>query len=296
MADFVVAQVKNVVFSPEVFKSMFNLSHLNQVERDWLGWDLPLIAIPIYLGVIFLLWLVMINQKPMTLAFFKALHNAFLCLLSFAMATMTSYYAWKLYQTEGLKGIYCDDKTLLTITPADYADPLNASYSAKLWFWCAVFYYSKYYELFDTVLLALCKKQLTFLHIFHHSIIIVLCLVFMQQRLVFFFSGVIINATIHTFMYYYYSIASYGHNVWWKKYLTKGQIIQFIWGFTSWWPFLYFCTGCSKQSIFVWYFNQFVLFSFLVLFLNFYRSTYRRPSSAGGKSPAARKEAVKKSQ
>jgi fatty acid elongase 3 len=250
------------IFSEENIVSLFDLSHLKPEERYWLSWDVPAVVIPIYLAVILSLWAFMRNKKPLSLTFFKAAHNAFLCLLSLAMAVMTAYHAFKAWQEHGLKALYCDESLL----------------TGNLWFWSAVFYWSKYYELFDTLLLVLCKKPLTFLHVYHHSIIIILCLTMMQQRMTFFFSGVIINATIHTFMYYYYSIASYGGNVWWKKHLTSGQIIQFVWGFSSWWPFLSVCNSCANDKVlFIWYFNQFVLFSFLVLFYRFFRATYSRP-------------------
>ena len=39
-----------------------------------------------------------------------------------------------------------------------------------IYFICYVFYVSKFYELFDTVLIILKKKPLIFLHVYHHFI------------------------------------------------------------------------------------------------------------------------------
>lgn len=43
-------------------------------------------------------------------------------------------------------------------------------------------------------------------------------------------------------MYYYYAIATFGKTVWWKKYITMAQIVQFVIDLTATWPypFLYF--------------------------------------------------------
>jgi fatty acid elongase 3 len=175
------------------------------------------------------------------------------------MAICTGYQGLKIYLQHGLKELYCDSTHHM---------------NGPIFFWSYVFYLSKYYEFFDTLFIILKKKELQFLHVYHHSIIVVLCLWFLRENVLFFFSGVVINATIHTFMYYYYSIASLGKTVWWKKYLTTGQIIQFIWGISSWWPFPVFCTLTSEIWM-VWGFNQFVLFSFLVLFVQFFKKTYK---------------------
>ncbi len=39
--------------------------------------------------------------------------------------------------------------------------------------------------------------------------------------------AVVANATVHVFMYYYFSLSALGVNVWWKKFLTGGQLVQF---------------------------------------------------------------------
>jgi len=83
------------------------------------------------------------------------------------------------------------------------------------------------------------------------------------------------NTLIHVFMYYYYYAASIGQSVWFKKYITTGQIIQFIFSFLVSTPYVYYHMQgeCSGFNAFV--FSMFVNGSFLVLFIRFYQKSYR---------------------
>jgi hypothetical protein len=88
------------------------------------------------------------------------------------------------------------------------------------------------------------------------------------------------NCFVHSFMYYYYFISSFGVQVWWKKYLTQLQIFQFIitealnvfWGIAQ----FYLGWGCAGTN-FGFAFGHFILISFLILFINFYMSAYKKP-------------------
>jgi hypothetical protein len=92
-------------------------------------------------------------------------------------------------------------------------------------------------------------------------------------------------------MYYYYCMTSLGFEIWWKKHITKLQIFQFCWGIFTWWPFPAVCgyawNAFTKTPMFVFWFNQAVLLSFLFLFVRFYFRTYSSSSAAAGKGKAA---------
>lgn len=77
-------------------------------------------------------------------------------------------------------------------------------------------------------------------------------------------------------MYYYYALASFGKTVWWKKYITQAQIVQFVIDLTATWPFpfLYFSSGGCSGSLRGWLFGQVVGASFYKLFMDFYRKSY----------------------
>jgi len=89
------------------------------------------------------------------------------------------------------------------------------------------------------------------------------------------------NCVVHIFMYYYYCLRSVGRVVWWRKYITQMQLVQFVLDNCSSLPFVYFrlrgvrCAGTWAA----WAAGNAVGFSFFLLFLHFYRSTYKAQPS-----------------
>ncbi|CAG2117655.1 unnamed protein product [Medioppia subpectinata] len=141
--------------------------------------------------------------------------------------------------------------------------------------------YTKFIDLIDTVFFVLRKKHshLTFLHLYHHFMVPVLgwsaiklgptC----QPIAVF----AILNTLVHVIMYSYYALSAFGPSVqrflWWKRYITLLQISQFCvfvtYGafsaaLTSGWPKGLYWIGWVQNPL------------FLLLFLNFYRQSYRK--------------------
>lgn len=98
------------------------------------------------------------------------------------------------------------------------------------------FWISKYYDYIDTMII-IAKgnyRQLSFLHVFHHSS--VSTIMYYNYKLVPYGGDIwfllFYNSFIHVILYYYYLITSVrkGQKVWWSKYLTTFQIIQFVLG------------------------------------------------------------------
>lgn len=97
-----------------------------------------------------------------------------------------------------------------------------------------LFLMSKILDLLDTVFFILRKKQnqVTFLHVYHHTLVIILGWYlsnFYTGGQVAFFGT--INTFVHIIMYSYYflTILNPGYKkVWWKKYLTIIQLVQFV--------------------------------------------------------------------
>jgi fatty acid elongase 3 len=146
---------------------------------------------------------------------------------------------------------------------------------------------SQFYELFDTVLMVLKKRRLNFLHVYHHCIVIPLFYVYMKTNMVSQWILVVANSTVHVLMYYYYAMATVGRTVWWKKYITQAQIVQFVIDLTATWPYpiLYHSTAGCSGSIRGWLFGQAVGLSFYKLFRDFYLRSYKAAPIKGAMSP-----------
>ena len=98
-----------------------------------------------------------------------------------------------------------------------------------LWFWSYLYYLSKYYELFDTVLQLLKGRPPPhfFLHVYHHATVLLMAWFWLQYAQSLQFIGLLFNASVHVVMYYYYFRRVLGWSVWWKRYVTNFQIVQF---------------------------------------------------------------------
>ncbi|KAK3876490.1 hypothetical protein Pcinc_018726 [Petrolisthes cinctipes] len=112
---------------------------------------------------------------------------------------------------------------------------LFSSASVPMLYGCYWYYLSKFVDFLDTVFFVLNKKNdhISLLHVVHHSLMPVSMWYGMRfqpgghNTLMSF-----LNSIVHTVMYLYYLLAALGPRVrpylWWKKYLTSMQIIQFV--------------------------------------------------------------------
>lgn len=106
-------------------------------------------------------------------------------------------------------------------------------------------------------------------------------------------------------MYYYYFRTASGAKIWWKQYLTTMQIIQFIidliviytctysyyaYTYNNYLPNFGTCAGTESAAAF----GCAILTSYLLLFINFYRITYKKKHVAA-KTPATKTDTIRKS-
>lgn len=95
-------------------------------------------------------------------------------------------------------------------------------------FW--VFYAQKFWEFADTWFFILRRsfRQVTFLHVFHHSsITLVVGSILRYDWSGDMFLPIFLNAVVHVLMYSHYLVTALGIKSWWRQYLTTLQLAQF---------------------------------------------------------------------
>ena len=196
--------------------------------------------------------------------FLSTVHNYILCAISFVMFVAAFFHLFSKNETGDAKGIFCTSPT----TPLP----------RELHFWLYVYYLTKFYEYLDTVILVLNRRPLIFLHVYHHMIVPFMVWTWIRSDNILSAHGIIYNAGVHTLMYYYY--ASNNRNLFFKRLVTQLQIIQFICSFILGFIHFYYhftTDGCNSFHAFLY--AALINASFLILFLNFFRSTYGKKRS-----------------
>lgn len=208
---------------------------------------------------------IMKNRKPVEMRNVLLVYN-------FAMVLLSTYC----FMEFGLAGWFtgytfgCEE--------VDYSDSPRALRMANVCWW---FYFSKFIELFDTIFFVLRKKfnQCSFLHVFHHAIMPAswwFGVRFVAGGFGTFHS--LLNSFIHLMMYTYYFLAALGPKyqkyLWWKKYMTKMQIIQFMLVTIHSVQLLYM-KDCNYPRLFAYWILAYAVI-FLVMFANFYVQAYRK--------------------
>jgi hypothetical protein len=191
-------------------------------------------------------------------------------------------------------------------TPFAFVVPVDRSVKGSYFAWILwIHYHSKYLEYFDTLFMLLRNKpssiaQVNLLHVVHHAVMgpmIWLILAYEPGGSSYF--GPCLNSLVHTVMYFYYFISSFGYQPWWKKYITKMQMTQFVLilihalyhiyinvsaqiGVKNLPLYEYIMGKRVHWSSVLAYTEVGLMFMMLGLFAAFYQKRYNTPSSATG--------------
>lgn len=219
----------------------------------------------IYWTVVFGLGKVMQHREPFALPGIPGIHNLFLASWSAAMFLGLAVAMVAQHRQFGVRALFCAES--------------EAQVDPMMQYCLYIFYLSKFYELFDTVILRLKKKKLIFLHWYHHSIVLAMTWSWLHWRIAFACGGMLANTLVHVFMYYYYYVTSFpGVQVWWKKYITTMQLVQFATSFVLTVVFRWYSYDgreCIGSHFGPFEFTLAANVSFFVLFSQFYDSNYK---------------------
>lgn len=233
--------------------------------------DWPMMSSPwpcIFILIAYLIFIkmgptIMKGRQPMELKYVLIVYNV-------GMVVLSGYTGFQFL----IRG-YIIGKYSLRCQPVDYSDYPNSVAIARL-MW--LFFISKLLELLDTVFFVLRKKfsQVSFLHLSHHFVMPFLMWLgckFVPGGISIFFPT--LNSFVHLFMYSYYGLAALGPQyqkyLWWKKYMTKMQLIQF--GLMNIHAAQLFFIECDYPIVFTLLLTIGSMI-FMALFANFYIKSY----------------------
>lgn len=221
-----------------------------------------------------------LRMQPLECTWVVFVHNLILSIGSGILLVALVREMFSLYQRNSMLELFCDPDQVLT-----------SGYHHFLFY---INYMFKFYELFDTVLLAVRGKPIRFLHIYHHAITIVLSWAHLRGETCVQWVPLVCNLAVHVVMYGYYAVNAIGYRPWWKRYLTKMQICQFVcvlfisicvMAIRAFHTITYYILDrpygyrCHCKDWYTVNFGVAVFASYLLLFLRMYDETYKKKNS-----------------
>eukprot|EP00053_Salpingoeca_punica_P015610 m.144232 g.144232 ORF g.144232 m.144232 type:complete len:297 (-) comp16762_c0_seq3:605-1495(-) len=198
------------------YMDKFNIMGAVNFTRNHL--EIPILAVALYLVGVFKLPELLPRKLNVKKAF--ALWNLALCIFSiFGVYFLATELVRKFFE----KGLYY---TVCT-------EPLQWYGNGAPGFWMTAFIFSKIPELIDTLFLVLQKKEVAFIHWFHHITVMLYCwhaFHTMSAPGIWFGS---MNYAVHSIMYFYYFLTAIGLNNIARpmaQTITSAQILQMFMG------------------------------------------------------------------
>jgi elongation of very long chain fatty acids protein 6 len=232
---------------------------------NWMteNWTLSFLISFIYILTIYGLGLFMVNRQEFKLRIILILWNAALAIFSILGAYRTLPEFSYILATKGFKYSVCVETYSHGVTG----------------FWSWMFTLSKPLELIDTIFLLLRKREVIFLHWYHHSTVLLFAWYSMSDYPATGRWFATINYSIHAIMYTYYTIMALKivrMPKWISIMITGSQIVQMIIGvYVNHKAYQYKQSG---ESCSVTYFNiytaQLMYASYFYLFFRFFLDKY----------------------
>jgi len=201
------------------------------------------------------------NREPFNLKYVMLAYNLF----------QTVFNSWIFYKVFWL----WRDHYSWTCQPVDYSQSLHGLAALDVTWW---YFFSKFIDFFDSFFFVARKKfsHLSSLHVVHHGGLPIA--VWFGPKFVggghTTFCG-FLNSGVHVAMYLYYFLAALGPSIqpylWWKRYLTRLQMAQFVIFFAHAMQPLFI--ECDYPKIYCWIILGHGVLYFC-LFSNFYSKSY----------------------
>jgi len=216
------------------------------------------------------------NREPWQWRRIMACWNLFLCTFSLigAMRSFPQFYY---------------NVTSLSIRDSICSDPRVTYGQGSCGFWTFLFIISKFPELFDTFFIVIHKKELIFLHWYHHITVLLYCwysYVSLSPTGGFF---AIMNYCVHAIMYFYYFLMAVKMKPKWfnAMFITTAQISQMVIGVALTIAAYYYSSIESSTPCHIGMNNNIAAFvmygSYLFLFAQFFVRRYFKKYTAGRK-------------
>lgn len=280
-------------YAPTLDRPFFNISLWQNFDRTvalvtggrfvpsefrFVAGQLPLSEFPHVLGAIATYYVVIFggravlkHTEPLKLNTLFQLHNLFLTTLSLTLLVLMVEQLIPMIAKNGLYFAICNIEA--------WTQPLVTLYYMN--------YITKFIEFIDTVFLVLKHKKLTFLHTYHHGATALLCYTQLVGTTAISWVPISLNLGVHVVMYWYYFLAARGIRVWWKEWVTRFQIIQFVLDICfiyfavyqkavhDYFPSVPHCGDCVGSTT-ATFSGCAIISSYLFLFIAFYIEIYKR--------------------
>lgn len=216
----------SIILIINFFYGKINMGHMEPDKRQdtWFLMKTPLTSL--FLSMVFILFVTVIGPRMMRgrpaikgLKKFMIAYNIVQIIMSTVIFVMSGFGGWWTHYS-------------WTCQMCDYSNDPKAVAMLHAAYW---YYFSKFVDFIDTIFFVAHKKyeHISLLHVVHHAIMPVNCWFGLRHMP----GGHLtlygfLNSFVHMVMYTYYLLAAMGPQfkkyIWWKKYLTKLQLAQFI--------------------------------------------------------------------
>ena len=207
------------------------------------------------------------------------IHNYVLCGISLVMLLGAGAAVVDDWVHRGFLSVYCNDRR------------------GEVVFWSYIFYVTKFYELLDTFFLILRGNSLQSLHVIHHGIVPFLFWMYLLQEFTGQWVQVTLNCAVHVVMYHYFGTMTLqpGRKLWWRKYITVMQIVQFVIDMVGTLPWLVIpeCIARVDEKPYGWeclYSGYSVGILFCFLFGKILVKSFQEPARKAGVAPGEAKK------